>query len=76
MELKRKVMDFTVPYDHIPRVAFSDIGLGGWMVGGWAVSGGCRQWAVGDLLGEFFIRFAVGFKLIREKLPENSRYSL
>ncbi|WP_340394825.1 hypothetical protein [Paenibacillus sp. FSL E2-0177] len=34
MELKRKVMDFTVPYDHIPRVAFSDIGLGGWMVGG------------------------------------------
>ncbi|WP_179089586.1 hypothetical protein [Paenibacillus odorifer] len=34
MELKRKVMDFTVPYDYIPRVAFSDIGLSGWMVGG------------------------------------------
>ncbi|MEK4139555.1 hypothetical protein NST48_01165 [Paenibacillus sp. FSL M7-0547] len=49
-----------------PRVVFYDIGLGG----------GRRQWAVGDLLGVIFVRLAVGFKLIREKLPENNRYSL
>ncbi|MEK3945801.1 hypothetical protein [Paenibacillus sp. FSL H3-0310] len=38
-------MDFTVPYDYIPRVAFSDIGLGGWMVGGWTVR--WWRWTVG-----------------------------
>ncbi|WP_139332139.1 hypothetical protein [Paenibacillus odorifer] len=49
--MKRKVMDFTVPYDYIPRVAFSDIGLG---VGRWVVGrfdGGGGRWVVGRLDG-------------------------
>ncbi|WP_248549187.1 hypothetical protein [Paenibacillus odorifer] len=44
-------MDFTVPYDYIPRVVFSDIGLGGgrWVVG--RFDGGGGRWVVGRLDG-------------------------
>ncbi|WP_179088766.1 hypothetical protein [Paenibacillus odorifer] len=44
-------MDFTVPYDYIPRVVFSDIGLGGgrWVVG--RFDGGGGRWVVGRFDG-------------------------
>ncbi|WP_175620009.1 hypothetical protein [Paenibacillus odorifer] len=42
-------MDFTVLYDYIPRVVFSDIGLGGGWLDGSMVGGG--RWVIGRLDG-------------------------